>query len=217
MDPKTQASMPIPASIQARGFVRHEFYLVLSLLLVALALVVPKLVHGDGRSALISLLYLAGIILVALGVLLAITWLSQQEAQPALGWRGRAVQIAGHLVRFLLFGFMGLVIATTLVAQHSLRGLAGTLVPLGMGALSGCSGLYLYHRIGKARFWSGFRWFGLALLGSFVGGILGILGPEPWSVDAGILLPLFLFLILALSGRIGPPVREEPIEDRNQS
>jgi hypothetical protein len=53
-----------------------------------------------------------------------------------------------------------------------------------------------------------FGWFTLSLLGSFMGAILGILGSEPWSIDAGVLIPLVLFLILALSGRIGPRQRE---------
>jgi hypothetical protein len=52
--------------------------------------------------------------------------------------------------------------------------------------------------------------FSLALLGSLAGGILGILLPEPWGVDAGIILPLLLFLGLAVTGRLGEPRRPKP-------
>lgn len=217
MDPRTQDSAPLPALIRAAGFVRHEFYLLLALVLLALALAVPRLIRGDGLGALISLLALVGLVLAALGLLLGITWLSQGMDRPGTGWRDRAFQTAGLLVRFLFFGFIGLVIATALVVQHGPGPRAGTLIPLGMGALSGSCGLYLYHRLGKSRFWAGFMWFGLALLGSFIGGILGILGPEPWSVDAGILIPLVLFLMLALSGRIGPKQRQESPDARSQT
>jgi hypothetical protein len=44
----------------------------------------------------------------------------------------------------------------------------------------------------------------LALLGALVGGLLGILGPEPWSIDAGVLVPLAAFVLLAALGRVGP-------------
>jgi hypothetical protein len=86
------------------------------------------------------------------------------------------------------------------------------LVPLGVGALTGAAGLCLHQRLGASRFWAGFRWFGLALLGAFLGGIVGILGPEPWAVDAGILIPLVLFLGFALAGRSGPRQRRGPTD-----
>jgi hypothetical protein len=68
---------------------------------------------------------------------------------------------------------------------------------------TGTWGLLLYRQLGRTRFWRGFGRLGIALLGSLAGGILGILGPEPWAVDTGILAPLALFALLAflLRGR----------------
>jgi hypothetical protein len=184
--------------------VRHEFYLLLAFVLLALALVVPRLLRGEALGALLSLLSLVGIVLTGLVALLAITWLSHALHQPGGGRRGKALVLLGHLGRFLLVGFIGFVIATALVAQHGLGPRVAALAPPGVGVLSGTVGLYLHQRLGAPRFWVGFRWFGLALLGSFLGGIAGILGPEPWAVDAGILIPLVLFFAFARAGRTGP-------------
>ncbi|MDR3682923.1 MAG: hypothetical protein P4L11_04260 [Geothrix sp.] len=129
---------------------------------------------------------------------------------PRNGWprhragRGRRLSRAlGTLLRFGLFGLIGVAVASALAANHHLGGRGEDLVGGLAGGLTGLLGTGLYHRLGRARFWPLFGWFALALLGSFVGGILGILGPEPWSIDAGILVPPVLFLILALSGRLG--------------
>ena len=108
------------------------------------------------------------------------------------------------LLRFWLYGFVGAVTAAALAANHHL-GAHGEDLAAGVGrSLTGILGTFLYQQLGRAQFWPAFGWFTLALLGSFIGGILELLGPEPWAIDAGILIPMVLFLILALSGRVGP-------------
>jgi hypothetical protein len=194
--------------------VRHDLYLFLALVLVALALVVPRLVRGDWPGALMSLLALAGLVFAVIGILVAVQWLQGQS--DGAGWGHTLSMAVGILLRFCLFGFIGAAIAAGLAANHHL-GVQGENWAGGVaGGLTGFLGTGLFHRLGKARFWPLFGWFALSLLGSFIGGILGILGPEPWSVDAGILIPLILFLILALSGGIKARQREEPLDDGKQ-
>lgn len=185
MAPRTQEKDPQTPAGRMAGFVRFEWYLLLSLVLIGLALALPRLARGDGRGALAALLGEAAVVTGLLALLLLATWLGQSRMAPFLGMVGR----------LLLTGGIGLVLGTALAAGHGSRGesLAGS----GGALLLGGLGLYLHRRLGADRFWSGFRWFCLALLGSLAGGILGILGPEPWSVPAGILAPLALFALIA--------------------
>jgi len=194
--------------------VRHDLYLFLALVLVALALVIPRLLRSDWLGALLSLLSLAGLVLAVIGILVAGQWLHGQS--DGEGWRNKLSMAVGILLRFGLFGLIGAAIASGLAANHHLGAQGENWAGGVAGGLTGFLGTGLYHRFGKARFWPLFGWFALSLLGSFMGGILGILGPEPWSVDAGILIPLVLFLILALSGRMQARQREEPLDGGNQ-
>jgi len=189
MAPRTREAASRPPSGRMAGFVRFEWYLLLSLVLIGLALAVPRLVRGEGRGALAGLLGEAGVVIGLLALLLIATWLGGSRMAPFLGGLGR----------LLLTGGIGLVLGTALAAGHGSRSetLAGGAGALLLGGL----GLFLHRRLGADRFWSGFRWFALALLGSLAGGLLGILGPEPWSVPAGILAPLALFLLLACFSR----------------
>jgi len=205
---------PTPSGREA-GFVRYEYYLALALVLVALALVVPRLLHGDGRGAAVSLFSLAGLVLAGLGSLVAALWLWEQA--DGVGWRRGLSMSLGALLRFGLFGFTGAVLASGLAANHHLGAHGADLVGGVAGGVAGLLGSGLYHHLGKARFWPLFGWFALSLLGSFVGAILGILGPEPWSIDAGVLIPLVLFLILALSGRLGARQPETPSDTGGRS
>ncbi len=187
---------------------RYDYYLALALVLVALALAVPRLLRGDWLGALVSLLSLAGLVLAILGILLTALWLYEQS--DGAGWGHKLSLAIGILLRFGLFGFIGAAIASGLAANHHL-GVQGENWAGGVaGGLTGFLGTVLHHRLGRARFWPLFGRFALSLLGSFLGGILGILGPEPWSIDAGVLIPLVLFLLLALSGRVGTRLREAP-------
>lgn len=202
---------PARRSDRGAGFVRHDLFILVALVLLALAIVVPRLLKGQWRGALLGLLILAGAVLGGLVLLLAVDWLQRASEGPTLGWSDRAARAMGHLLRFVLFGFIGAVIASALAENHSLGAHGENLAALGVGAAAGTLGTALYLHFGKARFWPVFGGFALALLGSFIGGILGILGPEPWSVDAGILLPLLLFLVLAFRHRgTVPPPEETP-------
>lgn len=96
------------------------------------------------------------------------------------------------------------------MAGHGLSPVTQNLVSLAAGVLGGLFGGFLHHRLGPARFWPAFGLFCLTLLGSFLGGILGILGPENWGVDIGIMIPLLIFAILAAAGRIVPPPEGAP-------
>jgi len=192
---------------RAAGFVRHDLFILAALLLLALAIAVPRLIYGQWKGALFGLLILAGAVMAGIGLLLAMDWLQQATSHPARGRVDRAARAMGHLLRFVLFGFIGASIASALAANHRVGARGENLAATVAGVAAGLLGTALYLHLGKARFWPGFGVFALALLGSFLGGILGILGPDPWGVDAGILLPLILFLILALMGRIATKPR----------
>jgi vacuolar-type H+-ATPase subunit I/STV1 len=204
--------MPIPIpppprpGVPARqaGFVRHDLFLLVALVLLALAIAVPRLLQGQWKGALLGLLVLAGVVLGGLGLLLAMDWLQQASDRPARGWSDRLARALGHLLRFVLFGLIGAVAASALAVNHGLGAHGQDLAAAGTGLAAGLLGTALYLHLGEARFWPAFRWFGLALLGSFLAGILALLGPEPWSVDAGILIPLLVFLVFALRGRVAP-------------
>ena len=193
-----KTSSGLAGSRRDPGFVRHELHLALALALVAAALVLPRLVRGQFRGALLALLGLAAVVAAGIGLLLLASWIGQLWAAAPGSRRGRAAAALGHLARFGLCGFIGMVIATALAANHRL-GAAGEKLAAGIaGPLAGTSGVLLHLRLGRDRFWRGFRRFALALLGSLAAGILGILLPEPWGIDLGVLAPLLLFLVLAL-------------------
>ena len=196
---------PFPAPRSDRGFVRHDLFILAAVVFLALAVVIPQALKHGLKGALIALLGVAAVLAAVVGVLFAITWLIEQVGRPGTGGRGALFRWVGHLLRFILFGFLASLIGAALVVWHGLSPAMQDLVSLAFALFGGGVGSLLYHRLGPARFWPAFGLFCLALLGSFLGGILGILGPGNWGVDIGILVPLLIFAILAASGRIVPP------------
>ncbi len=210
MEPGPPQDRLVRRSCSSRGFVRHDCFILAALILVALALVLPRLAHGDWKGALVSLLLLVGAVGAVVGCLLFIGWMAQLLEEPGTGWRGRAVGLLGHLLRFLLCGLIGAVLASGLAANHRLGAQGQNVAGALGGLLAGALGVALYRRLGGARFWPSFGKFAFALLGSFFGAIFGLLGPEPWSVDLGVGVPLILFAILALMGWVVPKPADGP-------
>ncbi|WP_257310479.1 hypothetical protein [Geothrix fuzhouensis] len=204
MENRTFSACPIPRPGRRAGFVRHDLFLLATLVFLALAVVLPRLLHGQWKGAMLGLLILGGTVLAGILLLLAVDWLQQPSDRPVQGWSERLACAIGHLLRFALFGSIGAIIASALAANHRVGAHGENLAAAVTGVLAGLLGTALYLHLGKTRFWPGFRRFALASLGAFFGGIIGILGPDPWGVDAGILLPLVVFLVLALLGRIAP-------------
>ena len=147
---------------------------------------------------------------ICIAALVLLGWVAQAVSRMGPAWSGRIVRFLGFVLRAGLCAFIGMLLASGLVANHRLGPRMENLAALGAGILGGGCGAWLHWRLGPERFWRGFRMFSLALLGSLAGGILGILLPEPWGVDAGIILPLLLFLGLAVTGRLGEPRRPKP-------
>lgn len=183
------------------GFVRHDLLILAALLLLALAIAGPRLLGGDWRGALTGLLVLVLAVLGGLALLLAAGWLAGAAERPARGWSDRLARAVGHLLRFALFSLVGALLASALAANHGAGARGQDRAALLAGGLGGLLGTGLYLHAGTAHFWPAFRRFSLALLGSFILGVLALLGPAPWSVDAGVLLPLLLFLVFALRAR----------------
>ena len=194
-----------PVRREPRGFVRHDLYLLAAVVGLALAVVVPQARRHGLAGALLALLAVAGVLAATVGLLLAITWLIQRLGQPGPGWRGGLARWVGHLLRFTLFGSLASVLAAGLCAWHGLTPAGADLVALAAALLGGTAGCLTRHHLGPNRFWPAFRRLCLALVGSFLGGILGILGPGNWGVGIGILVPLLIFALLAASGKIVPP------------
>lgn len=183
------------------GFVRHDLYLLVAVLLVALALVVPRLARGEWKGALLALLALAAVILGGIGLLVGAQWIGDGAEDGRSTWRAFLARGFGDLARFGLSGLAGAVIASGLAANHHLGARGEDWAAALAGGLAGLAGLVLGRWMGAPRFWRLFGWFALALLGAFLGGILGLLGPEPWGVDVGVLAPLVAFAALAVSGK----------------
>jgi hypothetical protein len=217
MENRNPPACPIHWPSRRAGFVRHDLFIVVALVLLALAVVVPRLLHGQWKSAMLGLLILAGAVLAGIVLLLAVDWLQPPSDRPVQGWTERLARAIGHLLRFTLFGAIGAIFASALAANHHAGAHGENLAATVTGVLAGLFGTALYLRLGKPRFWPAFGWFALASLGAFLGGIVGILGPDPWGVDAGILLPMALFLALALLGRIAPAPREEIPDSRSST
>lgn len=195
---------PLPHPRPDRGFVRHDLYILAAAVLLLVAVVIPQALRYGFQGALLATLgALGGLVLLA-GLLLLATWVIEQAGNPGPGWWGLAFRGAGHGGRFALFGVMAAVLGISLVHGHGLSAAGEDLASLASGALGGAVGCWLRHHLGPARFWPAFGRFCLALLASFIGGILGILGPGTWWVDLGILIPLLMFAILAATGRIVP-------------
>ncbi|WP_243319760.1 hypothetical protein [Geothrix sp. SG200] len=189
---------------------RHDLYLLVAVLLVALALVVPRLALGEWKGAFLALLVLAAVVLGGIGLLVGAQWIGDGSGEGRGTWRSALAKGIGDLARFGLSGLAGAVIASGLAANHHL-GARGEDWAAGLaGGLAGLTGVVLGRWMGGPRFWRLFGWFSLALLGAFVGGILGLLGPEPWGVDVGVLAPLAAFAALAASGRFRSRVSPQP-------
>ena len=190
------------------GFVRFDLYILLALILLSLAIIVPQYLKHGPKGAFIAFLGVAGTVIGGIAVLLFVAWLAENIGRKGTGKVDLVLRGAGHLLRFLLFGLIASIIATGLVAGHDLKADGENLVSLCAAGAGGAAGSLLFHHLGSARFWPAFGWFCLALLGSLFGGILGLLGPGSWWTDAGILVPLLIFTVLAAMGRIAPPAEK---------
>ena len=203
--PRKLRQAPGRAGTGPCGFIRYELYILVAFLLVALAVTVPKLLQGDWKGAALSGLFLMGVALTVGGCFLLLAWMQANVGRPGTGWCDKAWRGLGHGLRFILLGSLGLIVATAILARHRLGPVSENAILLFFAAACGTTGAILYRRLGKTRFWQAFAKLFLALLGSLFGGLLGMLGPEPWAVDAGILVPILLFIVLAAMGRIVPP------------
>ena len=193
------------ATGRRQGFVRHDLFIAAAVLCLALAVVIPQAQKHGLKGALLALLLVAGGLAAVVGVFVAIGWLIELATSPASGWRARILRWAGDGLRFALFGLIASALGAGLCVFHGLARTTEDLIGLGAAGLGGVVGCLIHHRLGPVRFWPAFRRFCLALLGSFLGGMLGILGPGNWGVTIGILVPLLIFGILAAVGRIVPP------------
>ena len=178
--------------------------------LVALAVVVPEFVLHGWRRGVVAILWVVAVAAAIVGLLMALAWLLDAGNGKQGGWGDRVSRGFRFLLRFLLFGFLAGILATALVAGHGLGADGENRVLLVSGILGGLVGCFFHFRLGASRFWGAFGGFCLALFGSLVLGILGILLPGDWGPDLGILLPILIFVVLALAGRVVPPRDAEP-------
>jgi hypothetical protein len=186
--------------------------ILLAVILVALAVIIPQAHKYGWRGALLALVMVLAVLAALVGVLVGLFWLAEQLHNPGTGWRGRAFRLLGHLLRFALCAAIGAILMSGLLAEQGLGTRLMDALAAVAGLLGGVVGGLAYRAWGAARFWVVFRRFCMTLLGSFFGGILGLLAPGRWGVPLGILLPLLLFALLFLAGRILPPPAAAPSE-----
>lgn len=179
------------------GFVRYDWILLIALLLLVVLAVGPAWALHGGARALRNLAWIGVWVGAGLVLLLLVVWLSdpQKGETSASAWLRNATVF---LLRFLLFAFLGAGLGAALAAGPGYSASVQNGASLTGGAVFGVLGNALYWRLGPTRFWPGFGRFMLALLASFMLGLLGLLVPGDWGVDAGILLPLAVFLVLAI-------------------
>lgn len=191
-------------SPRPRGFVRFELYLTAAALLIALAVLVPEVRNHGWKAGLVALLGIILTLAAIIGVLVGISWLVELAGREGSA-AGAAARWLGHVLRFALCACLGAGLATALAAQHGLPVRAQNVVSLAGAALGGAAGAWLRVRLGPGRYWIAFGRLALALAGSLLFGLFGILVPGNWGVDLGIMVPLLVFAILAACGRIVPP------------
>jgi len=182
--------------------------ILVALLLVVLAVVLPAFLQRGWRQGMLALGLVAALALALVALAWTLGWLLGTHGGEGCGWRSRFLAASGHLFRFLLCGLIAAILGVALIAEHGLGVGVENSVAAVSGGAGGLAGCLLYWRLGARRFWTAFRRLGLALLGSFLGGILGLLGPEKWGVTLGVLVPLLVFAIFASAGRIVPPRAE---------
>ena len=192
-----------PPSKQA-AFARPDLLILGAFLLLLLAVVVPAWILHGPRQGLLAALRVGAWAAAIVGVLFLAVWLLE-GGQWRGGRRAGLSQGWGHLGRFLASGSVAAILGAALVGGHGLGPALENRIALAAGLLGGLAGGGLGLGWGAARFWVVFRRFCLALLGSFVLGILGLILPGTWGPDLGILLPILVFIALALGGRVLPP------------
>jgi hypothetical protein len=206
---RTQATDFLPLG-RNPGFARPDLLISAALALMILAIVVPEFVlHGE-RQGFMAILWVAGGIVAIAVLFAAAVWLLDGGTGRKGGWGDRLSHAIRFLLRGILFGLMASILATALVSGHGLGVRRVDQVSLGAGLAGGLVGSLLHARLGPSRFWACFSRFCIALGGSLVLGILGLLVPGAWGPDAGILLPLLVFVVFALAGRIVPPRPKDP-------
>lgn len=185
--------------LSKQGFARPDYLILVAFLLVLLAVAVPEWFFHGARQGLLAIVRVGAWTVALLGGLFILVWLLEGGQRSGLS-RG-----SGHLLRFLVSGLIAAALAAALAGGHGLGSAFENQLSLVAGLLGGLMGICLGFWLGAARFWTVLRRFCLTLLGSLVLGILGLLFPSAWGPDIGIILPILVFVILALSGRVVPP------------
>ncbi len=187
------------------AFARPDLMILVAFLLVLLAVVIPEWRLHGARQGLMAIIRVGGWAAALLVILFLAVWLLEGGPREDGGWRAAFSHGFGYLLRFLISALIAAVLGAALAGGHGLGPELENRIALGAGLLGGLSGSFLSRGLGPARFWAVLGRFCVALLGSFVLGILGLLLPGTWGPDLGILLPILCFAALVLTGRVVPP------------
>lgn len=206
-------AMGLPFLGRGLGFARPDLLVLPALALVILAIIVPEFILHGWRQGLLAILWVGGGIVAILAVFAVLVWLLDGGSGKKGGWGDRLSRTIRFLLRGVLFGLVASILATALVSGHGLGVHEVDRVSWISGLVGGLAGSLIHVRLGPSRFWPGFSRFCIALGASLVLGILGLLVPGEWGPDVGILLPLLVFAILAMAGRILPPRSSNPSQE----
>lgn len=178
------------------SFPNHDLLMTVAVVFIALAVGVPLWRTHGGKGCLLAFLVVAGGIAALIGLVALCLWVAENVNRAGQAPADKAWQGVGHLLRFAVGGFLGMIIAAPILVPKRLGPLWENL-GLGVGiAMMGGISVWCFIRMGAGRY----RRLGKAFLGtllvSWALGLLSLLVSWPYALDVAILAPLLLFAVL---------------------
>jgi phosphotransferase system glucose/maltose/N-acetylglucosamine-specific IIC component len=185
------------------SFPNHELMILLALIFLALAIGVPAWKSRGGKGCLLAVLGFVAVIGTLFALIALWEWVSQNVGREGGRFTDRLWRVVGHLFRFLFGGFLGMLIAAPIVLPKHLGPLWENLGMLTGILVLACASVWVRIRLGTERY----RRLVLGFLGtmavSWVLALLSLLLPWPYALDVAVLVPLLLYVALAVWVRPG--------------
>lgn len=187
------------------SFPNHDLLIAVAVVCIALAVGVPLWRTHGGKGCLLAFLVVAGGIATLVGIVSLCLWIAGNVDRGGQAPADKAWRSVGHLLRFVVGGFLGMVIAAPILVPKHLGPLWENL-GLGAGiAMMGGISVWGFIHLGAERYKRLGKVFLGILLVSWVLGLLSLLVSWPYALDIAILAPPLLFAARVLfSGKADP-------------